>query len=50
MNDFRAGWGRVYEQDKRSRWAGQRPPLQFFDQEFLDGTSPRIYQWNQSKI
>ena len=22
----------------------------FFDQEFLDGTSPRIYPWNQSKI
>jgi len=21
-----------------------------FDQEFLDGTSPRIYPWNQSKI
>jgi hypothetical protein len=22
----------------------------FFDQEFLDGTSPRIYPWNQSTI
>jgi len=21
-----------------------------YDQEFLDGTSPRIYPWNQSKI
>jgi len=32
----------------------QSPPVRAekikSDQEFLDGTSPRIYPWNQSKI
>jgi hypothetical protein len=30
--------------------AGTRGPQALLTSEFLDGTSPRIYPWNQSKI